>query len=471
MIEYPEYPNTHEKIINNFYFIKIESLKEEKLEECKRELYVQSLQKNYITDKITVKFDIIEKNEHWLALPPEYGIEKFGRPEINNTGFGEKIDLTSNIKSYRTDYPQEKIINETTKKLLEDGSCQLCLDTGLGKTVCSIDIISRLSRKTLIVVHKVDLIEQWKKKIEEYLPGAIVGIMKGSKKIDIEGKDIVFVTVQSLSKVNYKNDLLNQFGFVICDEIHLMAAETFHKAFKKASFRYRLGLSATPIRKDGLSCVIKWFFGPILFQLKQPRSDIKVIVHHYRDGTQQKRWIGYGDRKKPDKTKMITDLIDDELRNKILIERACEMSSKNVQTLILTDRINHVIKLSECIRKSIEKVDVDNPRTVGTLLGKLSQEEREANKKCDIICATTKMAKDSLDLENLGNMIIATPISSNDIQQIRGRLLRKTISSDDHRPHLFILFDDWEESTMFTGLFWKTHHFLKREGYEIVHVD
>ena len=88
--------------------------------------------------------------------------------------------------------------------------------TPIGKTVIALSIISRLSRKALIIVHKDFLLTQWRERIAEFLPSARVGTIK-STTLDYEDKDIVIASVQSLSMKVYDDAIFDSFGVLIVD--------------------------------------------------------------------------------------------------------------------------------------------------------------------------------------------------------------------------------------------------------------
>ena len=103
----------------------------------------------------------------------------------------------------------------------------------MGKTIMALNIISRLNVKTLIIVHKEFLVDQWIERIQEFLPEASIGKIQG-KKIDIEGKSIVIGMLQSLSMKSYEQSTFESFGFTVIDEVHHLGAEVFCQAlFKK----------------------------------------------------------------------------------------------------------------------------------------------------------------------------------------------------------------------------------------------
>ena len=74
-----------------------------------------------------------------------------------------------------------------------------------------------IKKKTLIIVHKEFLLNQWKERLEQFMPDAKIGRIQGPI-IDIEGKDVVIGMLQSLSMKHYEQTMFLDFGFTILDE-------------------------------------------------------------------------------------------------------------------------------------------------------------------------------------------------------------------------------------------------------------
>ena len=138
---------------------------------------------------------------------------------------------------------------------------------GFGKTVLALKVIAELKKKTLVIVHKSFLMDQWQERIKQFLPTARVGIIQGET-IDTEDKDIVLGMLQSISMKEYPHSLFQEFGLTILDEVHHLSAEVFSRALFKIVTQYMLGLSATMKRKDGLTHVFKMFLGDVIYSKK-----------------------------------------------------------------------------------------------------------------------------------------------------------------------------------------------------------
>ena len=148
----------------------------------------------------------------------------------------------------------------------EKGGGILSLPCGFGKTICGLYFISKIAKKTLIIVHKEFLMNQWIERINFALPDAKIGIIQGNK-CEIEGNDIIIGMLQSLALKDFPNDTFDDIGHVIIDECHRIPSKIFMRTLFKINCNYMLGLSATPNRKDGCTKILKWFIGDIIFCL------------------------------------------------------------------------------------------------------------------------------------------------------------------------------------------------------------
>jgi superfamily II DNA or RNA helicase len=136
------------------------------------------------------------------------------------------------------------------------------LPTGSGKTKTALGAIARLRTPTLILVGARDLADQWRGQVRETLgvePGLVAG---GSKTV----KPVTIGMVQSLARmpVEERGALFKQFGFLIIDEVHHAPSVLYRDIVNHCPAKYRLGLTATPDREDGLSPLLELFVGQVL---------------------------------------------------------------------------------------------------------------------------------------------------------------------------------------------------------------
>ena len=154
----------------------------------------------------------------------------------------------------------------------------ISMPTGKGKTITALYIASQLQVKTLILVHKNDLVVGWQKDIEKCFPGMKIGLIKAkSRKI---GEQITIATVQTLSRMSEDEleKLYDEFGLVIQDECHHIGLNIFN-IIGNFNSKYKLGLSATPVRNDGLNFVFKLFLGGLCYKF----SDKKIAGESDKD--------------------------------------------------------------------------------------------------------------------------------------------------------------------------------------------
>jgi SNF2 family DNA or RNA helicase len=134
----------------------------------------------------------------------------------------------------------------------------LCAKPGEGKTVMSLRLAQELGRTAVILVHKEFLMDQWTERINQFIPSATVGYVR-QKRCDY-GKDvdIVIGMIQSLSQRRYREDFYNWAGTVITDEVHRVGAPTWANVIAQFPAAVRIGVTATPRRKDRAEPVFLW---------------------------------------------------------------------------------------------------------------------------------------------------------------------------------------------------------------------
>lgn len=135
------------------------------------------------------------------------------------------------------------------------------LPTGSGKTLVALLAIAQVGVWTLIVVPTLDLLAQWRRAVRDVLgaPAEAVGIYGGGK------QEIAPVTIITYDSAALHTRQLNRFGLLVFDEVHHLPASSYRLAAEGTVAPYRLGLSATPERTDGLETDLLELVGPIVF--------------------------------------------------------------------------------------------------------------------------------------------------------------------------------------------------------------
>jgi len=281
-------------------------------------------------------------------------------------------------------------------------------------TVVALNVACELKAKTLVVVHKEFLVNQWKERIQEFT-NATVGTLQG-KVIDVENKDIVIGMLQSISQLKYSQDILGQFKFIIYDECHHTSAEKFSRALLLINSTYQLGLSATPTRKDGLTKVFKWFLGDIIYQVKRQNTDIVKVNRYICSSTTGYYKEHFNKLGKPCIASMINNVVAYKTRNNFIVDIIHNLIKEKRNILVLSERRGHLEELQQLIK---DKIDIDS----GLYIGGMKNHDLELSCEKQIILATYQMASEGFDCKKLNTLLMVT--SKSDIVQSIGRILRQ----------------------------------------------
>jgi superfamily II DNA or RNA helicase len=197
------------------YILDKSQFSEDIINKIKKELTVKPvLQDNYSKEEIE-PFPVFVENSKKISIPKYYGLKKLGKPDL----IIEDEDIDIDLKFSGTLRPhQKKVLDTILPQLFEIKGGLISLPCGFGKTDMTLYIISEiLKKKTLIIVHKTFLMNQWKERIEKYFPTAKVGTIVQDK-IDVEDKDIVIGMLQSISMKTYDPTIFLDFGATVIDE-------------------------------------------------------------------------------------------------------------------------------------------------------------------------------------------------------------------------------------------------------------
>jgi superfamily II DNA or RNA helicase len=272
------------------YKIKKKDLNLKQIEKIRKDLMITPFIYDPVNNKQNTdkKFNILLESPKALYVPRFYGISNYGLPKSNKLPDGDNADL--NFKgSLREE--QKPIVESYLKASEEKGAGMISLRCGGGKTVLALHIASILKKKTIVIVHKTFLMDQWAERIREFLPGARIGYIQAST-IDIDNKDIVIAMLQSLSMKEYPDNLFESFGFSVWDEAHHLSAEVFSKAMRKISPKYLLGLSATIKRNDNTHHVFHYYLGDVVYkqadEINKNKVECRLIQYESDDAKYSK---------------------------------------------------------------------------------------------------------------------------------------------------------------------------------------
>jgi len=406
------------------------------IKEIKKELTVSPIFNPNSSFSNNKEYPIYLESDNKLYMPKCYGLNKFGIPNNNNISDG--LDCPNLIFNGTIRDIQKKPIEnfiEAAKNPAKLGGI-ISVPCGFGKTIMSIYISCYFKKKTLFISHKDFLNEQFINSIKDFVPNARIGKIKQNK-IDIENKDIVIATLQSLAIRDYNSDIFKDFGLVIIDECHHIASEVFSRAFRKMNIKLTLGLSATLNRKDGLRKVFEWYLGKSVYIYKNDKSTNEMIVqvHKYFSPAFEYSNIKTLYNGQPNIVSCINNICNYKPRTLFIIELLSEIikNEPDRKILILSERKNQLKDLEDLIKNN-------NLASYGYYVGGMKMNDLDISATKQIILATYQMSSEGLNIPTLNTVILASPIS--DIQQSIGRILREKKEDRKYIPLCIDIFDE-----------------------------
>ncbi len=418
---------------------------------------------------------------------PPVEFDKIGSMAATGIDLATGIDYEWANGFVPKDDEQERLVSESVELLCSSyyNGHIMQAPTGYGKTYLGSAVIQRLGVKTLVITTKEDILQDWKTALSKTL--RIHEDKIGEWRADIVPEDhheVVVGLIQSVCKGydRYPRSVYESFGFVVVDEVQRMGAEKFGDAMWFLPARHRLGLSATPTRKDGRDALFHAHIGHIEVRTEEMKLVPKVIcvdtdwevpkVWNYQTGEVGPLIIPW------DRTIIaVKHLASDFHRNQIMVNFLHAALKKNRLTVVLSDTVDHLQAIKDaCIESGIE--DKDN--MFGWYVGlqnsvykeQVPRKDRYQDYKKDLrekatlakICfATYKMCSEGTNVPWWDTEILATPKA--DVEQPVGRILREW-----EGKHLPVVLDMCDYNHKVTATFAnKRQDWYESIGAEIVH--
>lgn len=332
----------------------------------------------------------------------------------DNQQSGEPIDIS--FRGQLTSQ-QEDAVNAVS----EFNNGVIAAETGFGKTVTAAAIIARHKVNTLVIVHRTHLMEQWKESLSRFLNIKVKDIGQiGGGKSKVSGK-IDIATIQSLYRQGQLKPEVTIYGQVIVDECHHISAFSFEKVLKAIRAQKVYGLTATPVRKDGLHPIIFMQCGPIRYKTNtKTQSKIRpfkqtLVIRNTNFTT-----------KETEIQSIYHALTFDQGRNKLIFNDVLQQLEAKRSPIILTERLEHISELLKKFKGFAKNIIV--------LSGAMKKNERKAALKAlldipdneeRLLIATGKYIGEGFDDPRLDTLFLSMPISwKGTLQQYVGRLNR-----------------------------------------------
>jgi superfamily II DNA or RNA helicase len=425
--------------------------------------YTDALYETYAReDRFGEPFNLSHKVGTHLMVPRQLAVLHNDKRDE-----GVAINCTSSFKPMKPEQP--RVIAESVALLRDDKSHVTQAPTGFGKTYVGAEIAGQIGKRTLIVTTKEDIIDQWVEALCAVfsLEKEDIGIWQADR-CDI-GKDFTVGLVQSIMKGpdRYSDEAYAGYGLVMFDEVHRMGADKFSETCRHLPAKLRLGLSATPTRKDGRDIVIKAHIGKTLVtaveevmipKVYMVRSHWKVPLA-YRDGKMVRMPHQAGKL-----GRIVKFLARDDARNAMITDLIQQAHKKGRSTIVFSDTLELLAAIQTSLSGKVPSRDIGHYVGLDFYPGgkEASKKQRDLDSVKPVVLATYSMASEATNLPWLDTAVLASPRS--DVVQIVGRIRREY--EDKRFPVVFDICD--MDSHVFKGYSMKRNKWYHSIGCEII---
>ena len=304
----------------------------------------------------------------------------------------------------------------------------LSATTGFGKTVVAAWLIAQRGVNTLVLVHRRQLLEQWVERLATFfnVPPTSIGRVGGGRKKPTGSLDVALI--QSMVRKGVVDDRVGDYGHLIVDECHHLAAQSFEQVARRAKAKYVTGLSATITRKDGHHPLIFMQCGPVRHHVEAKQQATARPFEH----TVLVRPTEFEPRRdaNPDVRlqfhALYDDLIADDKRNRLICEDVLRAVCDGRSPMVLTERKEHLSRLAGML--------ADNVRHLVVLRGGMGRKRLQSTSdqlaripedEARVLLATGRYIGEGFDDARLDTLFLTLPVSwQGTIAQYAGRLHR-----------------------------------------------
>jgi superfamily II DNA or RNA helicase len=354
---------------------------------------------------------------------------------------------------------------EAAKALAAFDNGILCAPTAFGKTAVAARLIAMRKVNTLVLVHRRNLMDQWRERLALFfgLTTKDIGQIGSGKTVKTGRLDVA--VIQSLIHKGEVKDIVAEYGQVIVDECHHVSAFSFERVLRKVKAKYVVGLTATPVRKDGHHPIILMQCGPIRFNVSSRKQATASafqyeLVPKFTEFTVPPEWNGIGIHE------IYTALVNDEQRTDLIVADVVSAIEDRRFPLLLTERTDHLQQLFEKLIRRVPNVFV--------MKGGMGKRQRAAlaseinavpEGQPRVIIATGRYAGEGFDDARLDTLFLAMPISwRGTLHQYVGRLHRL------HKDKLVVRVYDYVDACVpvLNRMYDRRLKAYKAVGYEVM---
>jgi superfamily II DNA or RNA helicase len=396
--------------------VKIEDIPFEKREKMSVDLSLKMEASKYGSFGKPQYFEAYEIDDEYVSIPYAYAVNVMGleKPKANIYDKFESV-FTGSLRE-----PQKIVKDEAISNLNKYGATLISCYPGFGKTLSSIYIASKIKLKTVVIVNKIPLMEQWEEAIQSLCPSASVAIVKPSKGFP-DDKD--FVIINAINVYKFPRCAFEKYGTLIIDESHLIMSKVLSQCMFRIHPKYVIGLSATPYRPDGLNGLMDLYFTEhkIIRKLWCPH-----IVYKIDTGFTPP--VEYAANGKVDWGKILEAQCINESRNNLIVDIIRKHPERNF--IVISKRTEQSRYIHDKLRELGESVTI--------LVGSGSAYDKEAR----ILVGNIQKVGVGFNHPKLNALILASDVEEYFIQYL-GRTMRVDERDPNFvKPIVFDLLDD-----------------------------
>ncbi len=325
------------------------------------------------------------------------------------------------------------------EELVKHDDGVLVAPPGFGKTVLAAWIIAQRKVNTLVLVHRTALLEQWREQLALFLNvnRQSIGTIGSGRRKATALLDVAMM--QTLQRKGQVADLVADYGLVIADECHHLSAFTFERIMREVKAKYVLGLTATPIRKDGHHPIIFMQCGPIRHRISPKLAAARRPFQHVVIPRVTRLVVN---KPEPSIHDVYHALTHDETRNRQIIDDIARAVNSGRSPIVLTERVDHLTTLGAMLRTRAVT------QKILILRGGMKSSERtdaqealstDSANETIVILATGKFIGEGFDYSRLDTLFLAMPISwRGTLEQYVGRLHRLHESKREVRVYDYV---------------------------------
>lgn len=267
-----------------------------------------------------------------VFLPFAYGVREGFAPMVHHR-LTEPFTFTGTLRD-----EQKVVRTEALDVLNRQQSVIISTHVGFGKSILATYFASKIQLKTLIIVNRLVLIQQWVQVLQQFIAAPKIHLIKVHKIIDWDC-DFFIVNAINLPKIGYMPEI----GLVLVDEIHLIVSKVLSTCFQYLTPQYMIGLSATPYRNDGLDVLLDLYFGTARIDRQLKREHCVYRIQTKFTPTVQKMANG-----KVDWNHILNQQATDESRNDMIVQI---IHSNTFHFLVLCKRVEQIKLLEGKLRR------------------------------------------------------------------------------------------------------------------------